>query len=61
MTKKRKLDVDNILNSNNSNSDTLESQHFNELSCRSTEGYLYFNKKNGETLSVSKQITFLSH
>ena len=55
MTRKRKLDVqsdkrknDNILNSNNSDSDTLKSQNFNELSCRSTQGYFkevisYFN------------------
>ena len=52
---KKKLDVksdkrknDNILNSNNSDSNTLESQHFNELSCRSTQEYCkevisYFN------------------
>ena len=46
MTRKGKLDVesdkrrnDNILNSNNSDSDTLESQHFNELSCKSTKRY----------------------
>ena len=54
MIRKRKLDVksdkrqNDILNSNNNYSDTLESQHFNVLSCRSTQGYCkevisYFN------------------